>query len=96
MTTIRARCTHCGDVHLPASQVIVRARVDRPEWAYRLRCPSCRLIIVRPTSARIAGLLIAASCPVETWTLPYRGPRVGPAITEQDVAKFLEVLTAHA
>ena len=92
MTTIRARCLPCGDLHLHASKVTVRSRAD--QWAYRIVCPSCGAIIVRSTVHRIARLLIDAGCPVETWTLPYRGPRVGPPICEQDITRFVTDLDA--
>jgi len=91
VTTVRSVCPQCGDLHLYTNQVTVRTRAD--QWAYRLQCPTCGARIVRPTSARIARLLIDAGCPIESWTLPPRGPRVGLPITEQDVTRFVEEFT---
>ena len=80
MTKVRAACPTCGTIRIPTNHVTIRARLDAVDYAYRYTCSGCERIVVRQTTARIAYLLIDAHCPIETWALPYRGPRLGPPI----------------
>lgn len=89
VTSIRSRCDDCGVFRVSAQDVTVRARVTAIDFAWRIICPYCGARIVRQTDEQKAYLLLDAGCPIEWWTLPYRGPRLGPPITMADILAFV-------
>ena len=91
MTTIRASCPDCGDVHLTATDVTVRVCADDDRGTYCFRCPTCTEPIVKDASRRVVDLLVAGGVRLDVWRLPAElgEPRYdGPSFTEDDVLDF--------
>ncbi len=90
MTTIRAQCPDCGDVQLPIHQLSVRVYEVEGPGSYSFSCPTCAQPVSREASARIVGLLVGAGAPHTAWHWPAElaEPRVGPAISPDDLLDF--------
>lgn len=94
MATIRATCTDCGDVELRSADVSVRVCSHDDSAAYHFRCPSCRMIVVKPAEPRVIELLVATGVKLSTWSLPAElaEARHGPSITHDDLLDFHTLL----
>jgi len=63
MATVRAACPDCGDVELKATGVTVvhiAHHAGPDQTLYRIRCPKCRVISLKPCDPRAAELLIGS------------------------------------
>jgi hypothetical protein len=91
MPSIRATCADCGDVDLDAEDVHVRICEDDDRGTYCFRCPTCRMMVVKPAEPRVVDLLAAAGVQVARWRLPaeLREPRgVGGPVTHDELLDF--------
>lgn len=91
---VRATCPDCDDIVVSAPEVTVRICVDTCTAAFTFVCPQCRLPTAKPTTLDAAEILLDAGAGVDVWTLPaeLHESRRGPAITDQDVRDFHDLL----
>jgi hypothetical protein len=94
MATIRASCPDCGDVELTHRDVRVRVCADDDRGSYAFRCPRCTMAVSKSAEKRIIDLLVSSGVKTQVWHLPaeLREPRVGPAISHDDLLAFHELL----
>jgi hypothetical protein len=83
MTRIRARCPECGDVEFGIAEIAVLG-TSGCETGYRFCCPSCADSVERAAVPDVIALLLSAGAP--------RATSPAPAISEDDVTKFQELL----
>ena len=97
MATVRASCSTCGDVELTTREVQVQICSTTGGSSYSFLCPSCKLIVNKPAEERVVELLSSAGVRVLTWVLPAElsEPKVGPAITYDDLLAFHFELTSE-
>jgi predicted RNA-binding Zn-ribbon protein involved in translation (DUF1610 family) len=95
MTRVRATCPSCGEMDLPASEVVLRRSCDvdgrvLADSSYRFRCPGCADVVEKPADERVVDLLITGGVPIEDVGAVRRGlhpemPDDGPAFTLDDL-----------
>ncbi len=83
MTRIRARCPECGDVEFGICDIAVIGE-SGCESGYRFNCPSCADAVERAAVPDVIALLLSAGA--------VRAELPPPAISEDDVSKFQELL----
>lgn len=90
VATIKVTCPTCGDLDLLAPEVRALVCSDDQTASYAFRCGTCRMMVVKPTEARIVSLLAASGVELVTWELPaeIHEPHSGPAITWDDLLEF--------
>lgn len=91
MATIRATCGDCGDVVLTTGDVQVLLFTHDNSASYSFRCPTCRLIVVKPAKGRTVDLLVASGVSLSSWDYPaeLREPRgYGAPITHDELLDF--------
>ena len=91
MATIRATCGDCGDVVLTTGDVKVLFFTHDGSASYTFRCPSCRLVVVKPARGRTVDLLVASGVTMSSWDYPaeLREPRgAGGPISHDELLDF--------
>lgn len=90
MAIIRASCPDCGDVELTSRDVRVRVNAATNEGSYAFQCPECQLAVSKAAEPRIIDLLVSSGVELFVWTVPAEllEPRVGPAISYDDLLNF--------
>jgi len=90
MTSIRAQCPDCGDVHLSASDLVVRVCADDESGSYTFQCPECERPVAKTASSRIVELLVSSGVEMQVWRRPSEldEPRSGPPISPDDLLDF--------
>ena len=90
VTTIRANCPNCGDVHLKASNLTIRVCADDEVGSYTFDCPTCSVPVAKEASRRIIDLLVSTGVPMEVWKLPAEifETHEGPPISPDDLLDF--------
>lgn len=99
MSDVRVACETCGSIEVTVEEITVRCCDDATEYAYRFRCPKCRLVAVTRISIDIAALLLRAGAPIERWRLPlelFERPEHRSPITYDDLIDFHEALEQWA
>ncbi len=94
MATIRASCSDCGDVELTTSDVNVRICEDDNSGTYAVRCPYCKMTVVKSAETRTIDLLVASGVAFTTWRLPAElfETHIGEPITHDDLLDFHDLL----
>ncbi len=84
-------CERCGDFRVAATVLTIRHCVDDDSWSYRLRCPSCGMVVFAPIAGRIARRSLEAGASLETWTLPVTSREfgVGAVVSLDDLDDLL-------
>ena len=97
MATIRASCPTCGDVELTSRDVTAHVCSDNNQGSYAFRCPDCRLRVSKFAEQRIIDLLVSSGVRLAVFSLPgeLEEPKVGPAITYDDLLEFHRVLESN-
>lgn len=97
MATIRASCPTCGDVELTSRDVTAHVCSDNNQGSYAFRCPECRFRVSKFAEQRIIDLLVSSGVRLAVFSLPteMHEPKVGPAITYDDLLEFHRVLEAN-
>jgi hypothetical protein len=57
MTTIRARCPHCGEVDMTPDAIELAVRGDTGTGSYRFICPACLTLVQKRADRKIVDLL---------------------------------------
>jgi hypothetical protein len=57
MTTIRARCPHCGEVDMTPDAIELAVRGDTGTGSYRFICPACLTMVQKMADRKIVDLL---------------------------------------
>jgi hypothetical protein len=57
MTTIRARCPHCGEVDMSPEAIELAVRGDTGTGSYRFVCPACMTLVQKRADRKIVDLL---------------------------------------
>ena len=73
MTSVRANCPACGEVEMPASELLL----IRHAGIYRFICPSCDVRVEKPADRKVIKLLRRVGVP--EWV---------PPITEAEADQF--------
>ena len=94
-----AGCARCGDIEVAACDVrLGPGPSGASKLVYRLVCPSCRVLLLRPVDALTVCVLLAAGARWESWEWPLelmeRPDESVQPLTEQEVAAFVQLLTA--
>jgi hypothetical protein len=95
MTVVRATCPRCGDNRVYARDVTVRCCDDTGRFAFRFRCPDCRMWMVKDAQDDAVMLLLGGGARTERWHLPlelfeYSGR--GAPIDDDDLIAFHEAI----
>lgn len=90
MTSIRAQCPDCGDVHLVADDLVVRVCADDESGAYTFQCPDCDRPVAKSASRRIVELLVSSGVEMQVWRRPLEldEHHDGPAISPDELLDF--------
>lgn len=90
MTSIRAHCPDCGDVHLRAGDLTVRVCSDDEAGSYTFRCPACDQPVSKSASTRIVELLVSSGVRMQVWRRPAElsERHHGPTLTPDDLLDF--------
>jgi len=90
VATIRATCPTCGDVELSSEDMQVLVCNTDQTAAYAFRCPTCQVMITKPTDQRVVEVLVSSGVSLRTWELPSEmlEVHIGPAITWDDILEF--------
>ncbi len=77
-------------MQLKAADLTVRVCSDDDTGSYCFRCPSCERAVAKDASRRIVDLLVSSGVRLQVWRRPAEllEPRVGPALTPDDLLDF--------
>jgi hypothetical protein len=78
-----------------ACDVTVRCCDETMEFAYRFRCPSCAMLIVKEADDQAVALLLDGGARTESWHLPLElseHPCRAAVINDNDVLDFHEAI----
>src|SRR5205807_388552 len=70
MTTIRARCPHCGEVDMAPDAIELAVRGDTGTGSYRFICPACMTLVQKRADQKIVDLLSSVGVSVATPSSP--------------------------
>jgi hypothetical protein len=70
VATIRASCPTCGDVELTTAEVQVLICSTTSDASYSFRCPSCLVVVCKPTEDRVVDVLVASGVRMSVWQMP--------------------------
>src|SRR5690242_14720853 len=98
MAIVKATCSGCGDVELGIADVQIQVCSPTAVATYSFQCPVCRLITNKEAGERVFAALSAAGATVVMWNLPaeLHEPKMGPAITHDDLLAFHLALESDA
>src|SRR5438067_13175385 len=68
MTTIRARCPHCGEVDMTPEAIELAVRDDTRTGSYRFICPACLTLVEKRADRKIVDLLSSVGVTVTAGT----------------------------
>lgn len=87
-TTVLSTCPICGDVRVPARDVVLTEYTNRPEASsYRFTCPQCGDLVQKPAQDWVVNALKNAAVVHRSLRIPAEAFEAhrGPAITLDDV-----------
>lgn len=88
---VRLTCPDCGNVVIDSSEMWVLIRKEDNAPSYGFICSECQLRHARPTTDKIANILIRNGVICEFWSNPTEldETKAGPPINYDDILDFL-------
>ena len=94
----QADCARCGDIKVDARDVLLGPGPSGAQkLVYRLRCPSCHVLLMQPVDALTVCVLLTAGARWDDWDWPNELAEhpdgAAPAITVHEVMAFVRALS---
>lgn len=92
--SVKVGCEHCHQTSVltHTHQIGLCHQTTRPEWAYWIHCPKCRIRSSQPIQAAIANQLLTSGVNHQPTTDPNEPRPTGPPFTHNDLTQWAQYL----